>query len=81
MLESTIGVDSGPVREVLVDFEGRLEKEKGVCEKRLMDRLEEKGISGSAVIPNIAADPEWIGLVAQTEEALKGKLNSSELSL
>jgi hypothetical protein len=79
ILESTIGVDTAPVKEVLADFEDRLGKEKDACEEKLRTRLVEKGISGSAAIPNIAADPEWARSVAQLEGVLKEKLNSLTL--
>ena len=78
-LESTIGMDTAPIKEILTDFESRLEEEKEKREKILMAGLGTKGISGSAVIANIAADPEWIQLVAQMEEALREKLNSLRL--
>ena len=81
ILESATGLDTTPIKEILTDFEGRLEQERNVRKKTMMDRLEERGISGSAVIPNIAADPEWARSVAQLEGVLKGKLNSLTLPL
>jgi len=59
ILESTTGMDTGPIRTTLTDFERRLHKERAVHEKGLWERLKKKGISGSAVIPNLDADSQW----------------------
>jgi len=76
VLEETTELDAAPIREFLKDFEGRLEREKGAREKRLNQRLEEQGISGSAVITNIKADPEWVQYVLEMREGFQEKLTS-----
>jgi hypothetical protein len=64
------------IRAALEDFEGRLEQEKGVREKELIKSLEKKGISGSAVIPNIHADPEWTRYVLKVKEEFQERVTS-----
>ena len=68
-------MDTTPIREILADFENRLAQEKEDRQRTMRAGLEDKGISGSAVIANVAADPEWILLITQVEQALKEKLN------
>ncbi|MGD2125044.1 MAG: hypothetical protein PVG99_03120 [Desulfobacteraceae bacterium] len=71
ILESTIGMDTGPIRETLDGYEGKLSLEREEHEKALLERLKKRGISGSAVIPNIEADPEWRRHLATLQEAFR----------
>ena len=74
ILEETTGLDTVSIRTALKDFEGKLEQEKGVREKELIKSLDKKGISGSAVIPNIQADPEWAQHVSEMRDEFQEKL-------
>jgi hypothetical protein len=74
ILEETTEVDTGSIRKALKEFEGSLEQEKAVCEKGLIKTLEKKGISGSAVIPNIQADPEWTQQVSEMRDEFQKRL-------
>ena len=76
ILEETAGLDTTSIREVLEDFEVRLEQEKGVREKKLIKSLDKKGISGAAVIPNIEADLEWGQRVSEMRNEFQKKLGS-----
>ncbi len=78
ILNNMTGIDIHPVREILADFEGRMEEEKTARETALRTGLKEKGISGSAVIPNIEADQEWIHYVADIKEEFRYLLNKLE---
>ena len=71
MLEKTIGMDIGPIRNFVADSERKLEKERVAREKSLMKRLKKKGISGSAVIPNLEADSEWRDYVSNLKETFR----------
>jgi len=58
-LEGVAGVDTAPL--VALQEEYRSEKEearKGITEKSI-ERLQDKGISGSAVVPNVGRAPGW----------------------
>ena len=74
ILEEVTGLDTVSIRTALKGFEGRLEQEKGVREKELIKSLDKKGISGSAVIPNIQADPEWAQHVSEMRDEFQEKL-------
>jgi len=39
--------------------------------------LKEKGISGSAVLPNIKADPEWNDFVSNLKQEFREKIEES----
>ena len=76
ILEETTGLDTVSIRTALKDFEVRLEQEKGVREKELIKGLDKKGISGSAVIPNMNADSEWVQRVSKMKNEFQEKLRS-----
>ncbi len=76
ILEETAGLDTTSIREVLEDFEVRLEQEKGVREKKMIKSLDKKGISGVAVIPNMEADLEWGQRVSEMRNEFQKKLGS-----
>jgi len=77
VLENTTGIDAVPIHKILGDFEQRLENERKVHERTLRDRLKEKGISGSAVLPNIKADPEWNDFVSNLKQEFREKVEGS----
>jgi len=77
ILESTTGVDTAATKKVLADFEDRLKNRRKMREQALMDKLQEKGISGTAVLPNIKADPEWNDFVAKLKKEFRGKVEES----
>jgi hypothetical protein len=76
ILESTTGMDTGPIREFITDFERKLEKERAVHEKGLKKKLKKKGISGSAVIPNLDADSQWRDYVSKRKEKFRKEIES-----
>jgi len=76
ILEATTGMDTGPIREFMTDFERKLEKERAVHENGLKKRLKKKGISGSAVIPNLDADSQWRDYVSKLNETFRKEVES-----
>jgi len=74
LLESTTGMDTGPIREFLIDFEHKLEKERAAHEKGLWKRLKKEGITGSAVIPNLKADSQWRDHVSKQKEKFRDEV-------
>jgi hypothetical protein len=85
MLEYVAGSASSGVREVLADFEKKGEKQKEIRRKTLLESLMKKGISGSAVLPNLDADPEWARVRSemrrQLQEEIREQLKSLPTSL
>ena len=69
--------DTGPIKDLISEFRRNLDKERGVHEKGLIEQLKRRGISGSAVIPNLEANPEWINCMAQKKEGLYKQLHQS----
>ena len=67
-------MDTTAISNVLADLEDRLEKQRSEREKRLTAELNQKGISGSAVIPNVEADPEWAEFKAEIHRGFIEKM-------
>ena len=76
LLWEITGSEADSLREVLKEFEERLEKGKDAREKELKKELEKQGVSGSAVLPNINADPEWSRYVSKITGAFQLKITS-----
>ena len=77
VLENTTGIDAALIHKILADFEQRLENERKVHERALLDKLKKKGISGSAVLPNIKMDSEWSDLEANLKKEFRENLEKS----
>jgi len=77
VLHETTGFDPKSVRESQRAFEDRLERERVSREEGLKKKLEEQGISGSAVLPNINADPEWSRYVTEIRDEFKTRPTGS----
>ncbi|MBW2616174.1 MAG: hypothetical protein JRD02_08380 [Deltaproteobacteria bacterium] len=59
ILAHVVGLDTKPVRELLSRYQQEQEEKRGNRESVLKERLRDQGISGTAVLPNLGADPEW----------------------
>jgi len=75
VLEQVAGIDVTPYQEILSAFEGELERKKALCEKETRQRIAKRGISGSAVVANIHADPQWHRYLSELEHELHGRLS------
>jgi len=75
ILDTREGIDTASIKEILTGFKERLSEEKAVYEKGLMKSLKNKEISGSAVIPNINADPHWIDNISEIKKAFEERLH------
>jgi hypothetical protein len=64
-------VDVPALKEKMKAVEKQVNKEKVIRESRLASDLRERGFSGSAVIPNISADPGWNEYVGKMKQAFK----------
>jgi hypothetical protein len=74
MLSKTIGMNIGPIRELLNQFEKRMDREKESREKMLEEELRKTGISGSAVIPNLNGDEEWLRTASELNQLFREKM-------
>lgn len=73
-LSEILGLDTSSLRDKLQTFAHTLEKERTAREAVLRERLEARGVSGSSVLPNPEADPEWVRYVEGMKQSLKRKL-------
>ena len=71
ILESVTDMDTAPIREILIDFRSRLEMKRDLAGRSLKEILQEKGVSGSAVSPNLNADQEWNDYVSKLNGAFR----------
>jgi hypothetical protein len=69
-------MDIGPINKLLNDFESRIGSERAKHEEALRADLQKKGISGSAVIPNLDADERWLRAKSEATQTFKEKLRS-----
>ena len=74
ILESVAGVDTNPIKKILADSERKFEREKVAREVALREAFQKKGISGSAVLPNINADPELVTRLLNMKEEFEEKI-------
>jgi hypothetical protein len=74
ILDTREGIDTSHIKDILTDFNKKLTKEKAVHEEGLMKSMEHKGISGSAVIPNINADPDWVNNISEMSKEFEERL-------
>jgi hypothetical protein len=74
MVSKTISMNTDPIRELLNQFEKRMDREKESREKMLEEELRERGISGSAVIPNLNGDEKWLRTVSELNQLFKEKM-------
>jgi hypothetical protein len=76
VLEGVTGTDTAPIREILIDFQRRLERERDLAEGSLKEILHEKAIWGSAVSPNLDADPEWRDYVSKLNRTFREEVEN-----
>ena len=66
---------SRPIKDMLSSAEKELDQIKEKCKKELLNRLKRREIYGSAVIPNVEADPEWKQALKKMNDKLKSDVN------
>jgi len=76
ILEHVAAVDITPLQKFLSDFLKELDHERDVREQELSKRIQEKGFSGSAVLPNLKADPEWAYFVQEVKTRFRKELKA-----
>ncbi len=73
---SATGVDIEPLKELFTAFRDELKRKKERYERIAREDLAKRGISGSAVVPNLNADEGWRKTLSETAQAFKEKLRS-----
>jgi hypothetical protein len=77
ILEKATKLDVPTLKEKMREVEKQVNEEKMIRERRLASDLRERGFSGSAVVPNINADPGWNEYVGKMKQAFKKKAQGS----
>ncbi len=77
ILENVSGPTWDAVKKVMAEFERKGEKQKNSRRKTMLESFSKKGISGSAVLPNIDADPEWIRTKSEMRQQLQGEIRKA----
>ena len=75
-LEDAAGLDIAPIRKIILDYNQDLEQQKMDRKQVMQKHLERLGISGTAVIPNIHADQEWIKHLSEMNKGFQEKLKN-----
>ena len=75
-LENAAGLDIARIKKIILDYNQDLEQQKMDRKQVLQKNLEGLGISGSAVIPNIHADQEWIRHLSEMNKGFQEKLKN-----
>jgi hypothetical protein len=71
ILEKVACVGTAPFQKILSEFHRDLDQKRGVLEKAFREQIQKKGISGSAVLPNLNADQEWTNYVLNAKERFR----------
>lgn len=74
LLEEICGTDTEVIVTMIHRFRNTIEAERAATLKLLNARLENKGISGTAVIPSLYSDAEWKTHYDQSIEDFKNKI-------
>jgi hypothetical protein len=72
---------SPAIKRILAEVEKEVEKQKESRRKALFDNFKKKGISGSAVLPNLDADPEWARVGAEMRRQLQEEIRKQMKSI
>jgi len=75
LLKDTGDLDIAALKSDLTRFAHDLKRERDRCESLMMERLDRRGISGSAVLPHVEADPEWIALLDEKRREFRQHLD------
>ena len=73
-LENAAGLDIAPIQKIMLDYNQDLKQQEMDRKQVLQKSLERLGISGSAVIPNINADQEWIRHLSEINKGFQEKI-------
>ncbi len=58
-LREIVGLDIDPLTLLQREYEWEKEESRKSFSEKALSALEERGVSGSAVVPNLNQDPEW----------------------
>jgi hypothetical protein len=79
VLENTLGLDIAPIQKILRTYNRDLEQQRMDRQQVIQKKLEDSGISGTAVIPNINADQDWIQYLSEMKKGFQEKIQKTFL--
>lgn len=74
ILAYVVGLDTKPIGELLSRYRQEQEENRGNRESALKERLKDQGISGTAVLPNLGADPEWTRYLSEMKARFRQRI-------
>jgi len=78
LLEEILGINNDSIITMINRFQEMLDTEKINKTNEMKNRLNEKGISGTAVVPNLDSDEGWNGYYLKLKEDFKEKIKLIE---
>nr|HID59615.1 hypothetical protein [Desulfobacterales bacterium] len=75
LLEEVLNINTIPLKRVINEFQKKVAEEKAIRLKNLKNQLANRGISGSAVVPNMALDEEWNQFLQKSVKECKDRLS------
>ena len=78
LLEEILGISKNSIVSMINQFHEMLAKEKINKTNEMKNRLNEKGISGTAVVPNLDSDEEWNRYYQKSKEDFKKEIQLIE---
>jgi hypothetical protein len=79
VLDQLLECNIKPILDQIDEFQAQLKKEHGKRVAARMETLKALGVSGSAVIPNLRANPSWRSYLSHLEDRFQEKLKVLEL--
>ena len=76
ILAQLLGCDIKPVLDLIDEFREQRKKEHDKRTKAQIQTLEARGVSGSAVIPNLKANPSWRSYLSDMADQFQEKLTA-----
>ena len=74
LLQDVVGLATGPIHEVLREYEDDALEQRKNRVRELLQHLKKSGISGSAVIANVEADAAWKQYMAAARSRFQAEL-------
>ncbi len=76
LVRKAAGLPAKPLSAILKRYGDQTDQEKDRCMSEMMETLRERGISGSAVIPNLEANPLWANVRGKIKQDLLNDLTA-----
>jgi hypothetical protein len=74
LMETLLSIPAVPYRDITASFDRMVNQEEERQKNRLIEQWAQKGISGSALIPNLEGDSFWKDFYEQTRKTSKEKM-------